>query len=92
LVLRTALCDFLLAKKLGGAFVLPLRPDVKRTVPGAEQEIMDGLRWLGLPYDERPDVGGRLVLPATERQITHGMRPYQWKAGMPIRASARRSG
>jgi len=31
---------------------------VKRTVPGAEQEIMDGLRWLGLKYDEGPDVGG----------------------------------
>jgi glutamyl-tRNA synthetase len=32
--------------------------DIQRTVPGSEQGIMDGLRWLGLDYDEGPDVGG----------------------------------
>ena len=32
--------------------------DVSRTVPGAEQEIIDSLRWLGLNYDEGPGVGG----------------------------------
>src|SRR5688500_7085295 len=32
--------------------------DLQRTVPGTEQEIMDGLRWLGLNYDEGADVGG----------------------------------
>jgi glutamyl-tRNA synthetase len=56
---RTALYDYLLAKKTGGKFILRVEDtDVKRTVPGAEQEIMDGLRWLGLEYDEGPDVGG----------------------------------
>ncbi len=56
---RTALYDYLLAKKTGGKFVLRVEDtDVKRTVPGSEQEIMDGLRWLGIPYDEGPDVGG----------------------------------
>src|SRR5512142_3232797 len=56
---RTALYDYLLAKKTGGQFVLRVEDtDVKRTVPGSEQEIMDGLRWLGLQYDEGPDVGG----------------------------------
>src|SRR5512141_1585549 len=56
---RTALYDYLLAKKTGGKFVLRVEDtDVKRTVPGSEQEIMDGLRWLGLEYDEGPDVGG----------------------------------
>ncbi len=56
---RTALYDYLLAKKTGGKFVLRIEDtDVKRTVPGSEQEIMDGLRWLGLEYDEGPDVGG----------------------------------
>jgi len=56
---RTALYDYLLARKTGGAFILRIEDtDIKRTVPGAEQEIMDGLRWLGLEYDEGPDVGG----------------------------------
>jgi glutamyl-tRNA synthetase len=56
---RVALYDYLLAKKTGGRFVLRIEDtDLKRTVPGAEQEIMDGLRWLGLNYDEGPDIGG----------------------------------
>jgi glutamyl-tRNA synthetase len=56
---RVALYDYLLAKKTKGQFVLRIEDtDLSRTVPGAEQEIMDGLRWLGLNYDEGPDVGG----------------------------------
>ncbi len=56
---RVALYDYLLAKKTGGQFILRIEDtDLKRTVPGAEQEIMDGLRWLGLEYDEGPDIGG----------------------------------
>ncbi len=57
---RVALYDYLLAKKTGGQFILRIEDtDLKRTVPGAEQEIFDGLRWLGLQYDEGPDVGGK---------------------------------
>ena len=57
---RTALYDYLLARKTGGQFILRIEDtDLKRTVPGAEQEIMDGLRWLGLEYDEGPDVSGK---------------------------------
>jgi glutamyl-tRNA synthetase len=56
---RTALYDYLFARRTGGKFVLRIEDtDLKRFVPGAEQEIMDGLRWLGIPYDEGPDVGG----------------------------------
>jgi len=56
---RTALYDYLLARKTGGRFILRVEDtDIKRTVPGSEQEIMDGLHWLGLDYDEGPDVGG----------------------------------
>jgi glutamyl-tRNA synthetase len=59
-VARTALYDYLLAKKTGGQFILRIEDtDLKRAVSGAEQEIMDGLRWLGLNYDEGPDVGGK---------------------------------
>ncbi|MFH1186045.1 MAG: glutamate--tRNA ligase [Chloroflexota bacterium] len=56
---RTALYDHLLARQTGGRFVLRIEDtDVRRTVPGSEQELMDGLRWLGLEYDEGPDIGG----------------------------------
>lgn len=56
---RTALYDYLLARQTGGQFILRLEDtDRKRLVPGAEQELMDGLRWLGLEWDEGPDVGG----------------------------------
>jgi glutamyl-tRNA synthetase len=56
---RNALYCYLLAKKTGGQFVLRIEDtDVQRTVPGSEQGIMDGLRWLGLNYDEGPDIGG----------------------------------
>jgi glutamyl-tRNA synthetase len=56
---RTALYNYLLAKRTGGKFILRIEDtDQKRYVPGTEQEIMDGLRWLGITYDEGPDVGG----------------------------------
>jgi len=56
---RTALYNYLLAKKTGGKFILRIEDtDQKRYVPGAEQELIDGLHWLGLDYDEGPDIGG----------------------------------
>ncbi len=56
---RTALYDYLVAKQSGGQFILRIEDtDTKRYVPEAEQELMDGLRWLGIQYDEGPDVGG----------------------------------
>ncbi len=56
---RTALFNWLFARKHGGQFILRIEDtDQKRTVPGAIDAIMDGLRWLGLDWDEGPDVGG----------------------------------
>jgi glutamyl-tRNA synthetase len=56
---RTALYDYLLARQTGGQFILRIEDtDRRRFVPGAEQEIMDSLRWLGMEWDEGPDVGG----------------------------------
>lgn len=56
---RTALYDYLLAKKTGGQFILRIEDtDRRRYVEGAEQELMDSLRWLGLDWDEGPDKGG----------------------------------
>jgi glutamyl-tRNA synthetase len=56
---RTALYDYLLARKTNGQFILRIEDtDQKRTIEGAEQELLDGLRWLGLQWDEGPEVGG----------------------------------
>jgi glutamyl-tRNA synthetase len=56
---RTALYCYLLARQTGGQFLLRLEDsDRKRYVPGAEEELMRSLRWLGLEWDEGPDVGG----------------------------------
>jgi glutamyl-tRNA synthetase len=56
---RTALFDYLLARKTGGQFIIRVEDtDRKRYVEGAEQELLDSLRWLGLDWDEGPDVGG----------------------------------
>jgi len=56
---RTALYDFLLARQTGGQFILRIEDtDRKRLVPGAEDEILESLRWLGLQWDEGPDIGG----------------------------------
>ena len=56
---RTALYDYLMARQTGGQFILRLEDtDRKRFVPGAEEELVHGLRWLGLEWDEGADVGG----------------------------------
>ncbi len=56
---RTALYDYLVAKNLGGKFILRIEDtDVQRYVPEAEKEMIAGLKWLGIQYDEGPDIGG----------------------------------
>jgi glutamyl-tRNA synthetase len=56
---RTALYDFLLARQTGGQFILRIEDtDQKRFDPKAERELMDSLKWLGIEWDEGPDVGG----------------------------------
>jgi glutamyl-tRNA synthetase len=56
---RTALYNYLLARQTGGQFILRIEDtDQKRYIPGAEDELMKSLRWLGLDWDEGPDKGG----------------------------------
>jgi len=57
---RTALFDYLLARKTGGQFILRLEDtDQKRFVPGSEEEIIRSLDWLGITPDESPVHGGK---------------------------------
>jgi glutamyl-tRNA synthetase len=56
---RSALFNFLFARHHGGAFILRIEDtDRSRYVEGAMQEIFESLRWLGLDWDEGPEVGG----------------------------------
>ena len=56
---RTALYDFLLARQSGGQFILRIEDtDRSRFDPDAEKEYYEALQWLGLKWDEGPDIGG----------------------------------
>lgn len=57
--LRTALYNYLFAKKNGGRFILRIEDtDRTRFVPGAMENLVETLRWSGLEFDEGPGVGG----------------------------------
>ncbi|MQY73433.1 MAG: glutamate--tRNA ligase, partial [Dehalococcoidia bacterium] len=57
--IRTALFNWLYARHTGGTFIVRIEDtDVARKVEGALEAILDGLRWLGLDWDEGPEVGG----------------------------------
>lgn len=56
---RTALYNYLFAKKHGGDFILRIEDtDSLRFVPGAEAYIIEALEWLGLTFDEGTHIGG----------------------------------
>ena len=56
---RTALFNWLFARHFGGQFILRIEDtDDKRFVENSLKGIIDGLHWLGLQWDEGPDVGG----------------------------------
>ena len=54
-----ALFNYAFAKRHGGSFILRIEDtDRNRARPESEQTLYDSLRWLGLDWDEGPDVGG----------------------------------
>jgi glutamyl-tRNA synthetase len=56
---RTAFFSHLWARKSGGRFILRIEDtDVERSQPRFREELMAELRWLGLTWDEGPDIGG----------------------------------
>ncbi|MEC7983602.1 MAG: glutamate--tRNA ligase [Myxococcota bacterium] len=58
---RTALYNYLFAKKHGGSFILRIEDtDQNRYVAGAEQYIIESMKWLGIPFDEGVGFGGSL--------------------------------
>ncbi|MCR4323108.1 MAG: glutamate--tRNA ligase [Candidatus Azambacteria bacterium] len=56
---RTALFNFLFARKNGGVFIVRIEDtDTGRSEKRFEDNIIEGLTWLGLTWDEGPDTGG----------------------------------
>ena len=54
-----ALFNYCFAKQQGGQFILRIEDtDQTRSTPESEQAILDALRWVGLDWDEGPDIGG----------------------------------
>ena len=57
--IRTALFNWLFARSQGGRFIVRVEDtDQTRLEPGAMEAILDALRWLGIDWDEGPEVGG----------------------------------
>ncbi|MDM7998791.1 MAG: glutamate--tRNA ligase [Dehalococcoidia bacterium] len=57
--IRTALFNWLFARHTGGKFIVRIEDtDQSRKVEGAVEQILESLRWLGLDWDEGPEVGG----------------------------------
>ncbi|MFN3690353.1 MAG: glutamate--tRNA ligase, partial [Fimbriimonadales bacterium] len=57
--IRTALFNWVFARHHGGKFIVRIEDtDRNRYVDGSEQAILNSLRWLGLDWDEGPEVGG----------------------------------
>jgi len=86
--IRTALFAWLFARHHGGSFIIRIEDtDVARRVEGAVEAILGGLRWLGLDWDEGPEVGGNygpyfqsqrreLYRQAAERLVSQGDAYY----------------
>src|SRR4249919_49274 len=56
---RTALFNWLFARQRGGTFILRIEDtDLERSEARYETQLMEDLKWLGIDWDEGPDVGG----------------------------------
>ena len=78
---RTALFNYLFARHVGGTFILRLEDtDVARSTVEYERDILDGLHWLGIAWDEGPEVAG---------QAARGpFGPYRQMQRLPLYAEA----
>ena len=73
---RTALYNYLFAKKHGGIFLIRIEDtDQARFVPGAQEYIMDALAWCGIVPEEGPGIGGDYG-PYVQSERQHMYRAY----------------
>ena len=79
---RTALYNYLYAKQHGGDFILRIEDtDSNRFVPGAEEYIIEALRWCGIIPDEGVDADGKVVETPSAK---HPHAPYRQSQRRPI--------
>lgn len=100
--LRVAVFNWLFARHHGGEFLLRIEDtDVERNVPGSEDLICDDMRWLGLDWNEGPQVGGPhgpyrqsergpSYREATERLLANGKAYRCWCTEAELEASRER--
>ena len=73
-MMRTAIYNWLFARGRGGEFIIRIEDtDQARLVEGSVEEMLDSLRWLGIDWDEGPDVGGPNA-PYVQSQRLDGYR------------------
>jgi glutamyl-tRNA synthetase len=73
---RTALYNYLFAKKNNGTFIIRIEDtDQTRFVPGAQEYIMDALNWCGIIADEGPGIGGNYG-PYVQSERKSMYQPY----------------
>lgn len=73
---RTALYNYLFAKKNGGTFLIRIEDtDQARFVPGAQEYIMDALKWCGIMPEEGPGIGGEYG-PYVQSERKEMYKPY----------------
>lgn len=73
---RTALYNYLFAKKNNGTFIIRIEDtDQTRFVPGAQEYIVDALKWCGIIADESPENGGNYG-PYVQSERKEMYRPY----------------
>ena len=99
---RTALYNYLFAKNKGGKFILRIEDtDQARFVEGAEQYIIESLKWCGIEFDESVVVGGEfgpykqserkaMYLPYAEQLVKEGFAYYAFDSSEELTAMRER--
>ena len=92
---RTALFNYLIAKRSGGSFILRIEDtDSKRTVAGAENHIKDTLKWLGLNIDEGPIKQSErkgLYKKSVEELLKKGLAYYAFDSSAELESARKES-
>lgn len=95
---RTALFNYLFARHMKGKFIIRIEDtDTKRNMEGGEQSQLENLDWLGMDWDEGPDVGGdygpyrqsermSIYLPLIQQLVDRGLAYESYKTEEELEA------
>ena len=84
-MMRTAIYNWLFARGRGGTFIVRIEDtDQGRLVEGSVDEMLESLRWLGIEWDEGPDIGG----PNAPYHQSERLEDYHRAAGLLIERGA----